>query len=118
MISKKEYVVNWLSSKHKFVMYYDNGHEQLHQTRLFGFTNFSNDVDKINCELTCDLFYTNEDGSITSVPRKMRPKFCGRELVVYNDDDTIKFDEWVYIDVSKPMHKMYDINGYELKIGG
>ncbi len=118
MISKKEYVVNWINSNHKFVTYYDDGYEQLHQSQSFGFTEFSNDIDKINCELTCDLFYTNENGSITNIPRKMRPKFCGRELIIYNEDGTIKFDEWVYIDTNKHNHNIYDINGYELTFGG
>ena len=113
-----KYVVNWIKPKHKFVKYYEDGNELLHLTRKFGYTDFSDEVDEVNCFLTCDLMWVDKKGEKHKVNYSRRAKFVGRELIIYNTDDTIKFDEWVYIDISKPMHNIYDINGNELIIGG
>ena len=112
------YTVNWIKPKHRFITYNEYGQELLHLSSRFGFTDFSKDIDEVNCLLSCDVMYVDKDGKNHRVPRNKRIKFVGRELVIYNDDNSIMFDEWVYIDVSKPNHIIYDINGNELKIGG
>ena len=117
-MNTKEYSVRWIKENHKFIAYYENNNELLHLTKKFGYTSFSDEVDHANCFLTCDLIYVDEHGTKHIVNYKHRAKFTGRELVIFDNEGNIKFDEWVYIDVSKPMHNMYDINGYELKIGG
>ena len=118
MYNTKEYTVRWIKPKHKFVVYYDELSEQLHLSKQFGFTDFSKEIDETNCDLTCDVYYVDEKGNRHIKSYKHRSKYCGRELIIYNDDDTIKFDEWIYIDTSKPNHNIYDINGYELTFGG
>lgn len=117
-MNSESYSVAWIRPKHQFVKYIDDNYELLHLTKYFGFTDFSKEVDEVNCELTCDIFYFDKNGIRHIIPRKNRAKYVGRELIIYNADDSIKFDEWVYIDVSKPFHNIFDINGYELTIGG
>lgn len=117
-MNTKEYSVRWIKENHKFIAYYENNNELLHLTKEFGFTNFSNDIDRVNCLLTTDVMYVDKEGRQRNISYKNRSKYCGRELVIFDNEGNVKFDEWVYIDVSKPMHNMFDINGYELTIGG
>lgn len=112
------YTVEWINAKHRFITYSEYGKELLHLTQRFGFTGFSKIVDEANCLLSCDIMYVDKDGKHRRTPRSKRTKYIGRELIIYNDDNSIRFDEWVYIDVSTPVHTMYDINGNEIKIGG
>ena len=117
-MNTNSYSVRWIKSPHKFIKYNDEFYEILHLTKKFGYTDFSNEVDRINCYLTCDVMYVDEKGIKHIVSYKHRAKFAGRELIIYNNDGSVKFDEWVYIDVSKPMHNIFDINGNELTFGG
>lgn len=113
-----KYSVNWIKQKHMFIKYNEDGNEMLHLIKKFGYTDFSNEIDISNCNLSCDLMWIDKSGEKHKVNYSRRAKFVGRELIIYDKGDSIKFDEWVYIDVSKPMHNIFDINGYELIIGG
>lgn len=118
-MTSREYRVNWLDAKHKFTKYLDDdGYELLHLTQKFGYSSYSNEIDKTNCLLTCDVMYTDKDGKKRILSNKNKVKFNGRELTLYNDDGTIKYNGWVYMDVTKPIHKLFDIDGNELLIGG
>lgn len=112
------YSVTWIKPKHRFIKYNEYGQELLHLSKRFGFTDFSKDVDEINCNLSCELFYVDKQGNRHHMPRSKRTKYVGRELIIYDKENDIIFDEWVYIDVSKPIHNIYDIHGNEIVIGG
>ena len=117
-MNTNNYTVKWINMPHTFTKYTDEGYEQLHLTKKFGFTDFSREIDRCNCFLTCDVIYVDKDGNKRLMSYKHRTKYAGRELVIFNDDGSVKFDEWVYIDVSKPAHNIFDINGNELTFGG
>lgn len=117
-MNTNSYSVRWIKPHHKLIRYDDEGNEQLHLTKKFGFTNFSDEIDRCNCLLTCDVIYVDKDGNKRLMGYKHRSKYVGRELVIFDDGGSVKFDEWVYIDVSKPMHNIFDINGNELTFGG
>lgn len=112
------YSVKWIKNKHKFIRYNEDGYEMLHLTKKFGFTDFSKKVDETNCLLTCNLMWTDPDGQRTKVSHSNKSKFIGRELIIYNDDNSIAYDDWVYMDVTKTYDNLYDINGNLLKFGG
>ena len=117
-MNTNSYSVRWINKPHKFIKYIDEGNEQLHLSRKFGFTSFSDEIDQCNCLLTCDVIYIDKEGNKRLISYKHRSRYVGRELVIFSDDGSINFDEWVYIDVSKPAHNIFDINGNELTFGG
>ena len=59
-MTSEVYSVTWIKPKHRFVKYNEYGHELLHLSKRFGFTDFSKDVDEINCNLSCELFYVDK----------------------------------------------------------
>lgn len=96
--------------QHKFIAYSDEGDSLLHYSSKFGYTQFSQEVDGYIISNSASVIDAN--GKVNK--RKHFFKIEGRELIVYNDDGSVIYDEWVYIDRSKIVPVLIDINGYEL----
>lgn len=111
---KVEYTTKLISRPHKLVLYkcrYD-GAEFLHYGHKFGYTDFSRQIDRFILEAGLDLIFINGDNDLVRVAKSKIPNIEGRELILYDNDGNVTFDEWVYHD--KKSHKWYDINGYQI----
>lgn len=113
LITKREYefdLPQLNGKKHKFIAYSMEGDQLLHYSSRFGYTDFSREIDThviANIAQVIDL-----EGNV--IKNKRPTKVEGRELIVYNDDGSIKFDEWVYVDRTRIVPVLFDIDGYEL----
>lgn len=112
MYNTREYTLDMpqLNKKpHKFIAYSEEGDNLLHYSNKFGYTSFSQEVDQ---------YIISNGTAVMDINGKIKKrhffKIEGRELIVYNEDGSIKFDEWVYVDRSKIVPVLIDINGYEL----
>lgn len=86
--------------KYQFLAHYDDFTKEryLHNHKL-GYGDLSEMLDEVIVHNNTGRVFINEDGNYdisTGMPSK-RLSWEGFELVVYNEDDTIRFDEWVYI---------------------
>ena len=111
---KVEYTTKLISRPHKLILYkckYDSS-DFIHYGHKFGYTEFSRMIDQAILEAGLDLIFINSDNDLVRVAKRRIPSIEGRELILYDKDGNITFDEWVYHD--KKTHKWYDINGYQI----
>lgn len=98
--------------KYQFLAHYDDftGERYLHNHK-FGYGDLSEMLDKVIVYNNTRRVSIDEEGNYnisTGMPSK-KLSWEGFELVVCNDDDIVRFDEWIYVNPSVGV--CVDVNG-------